>query len=236
MIGRLVLALLLATLALPAQAERRGYSITNFERIIVNGPFVVRITTGGGSSGYAEGDSAAIRQISAQVTGRTLTVRRNVSDNWGGYPGESNDGGATLYLSTNRLNRVTVVGAADVEIDRMRDSRVVASLGGNGRLAIGAVEADDVTLGITGAGMIEAGGHAEVGRVTVQGAGSVMAGELTIENLRVNLSGPGTIDVTAEREAEVVSSGNGNVTVRGDAACTDRSIGSGEIVCGGFSP
>ncbi|NNC72713.1 MAG: DUF2807 domain-containing protein [Sphingomonadaceae bacterium] len=236
MIGRMIAALAIAMLAVPASAERRGFSVTSFERMIVNGPFVVRVATGGGSSGYAEGDGAAIRQISVQVTGRTLTVRRNVSDNWGGYPGEGNDGSAILYLTTPSLNQVTVVGTSDVEIDRMRAGRVVASLGGNGRLAIASIDADDVTLGVTGAGVIEAGGHAETGRVTVQGAGMVSAEALLVENLRVNLSGPGTIDITADREAEIVASGNGNVMVRGDAACTDRSVGSGQIMCGGFSP
>ena len=240
MIARLaataVLAAALATAlaAAPAQAERRGYTLTAFDRIIVNGPFVVRVSTTVSGPDYAEGDARAVNEISAQVTGRTLTIRRNVSGSWGGYPGEGS-GGATLYLTTPSLEQATVIGAGDLEIDRMEGGRVMASLGGNGRLAVGSFEADNLALSLTGGGAIEAAGHAETGRITVQGAGSVAARPLTIENLDVNLNGPGTIEITADREADVIASGNGNVTVYGDAACTDRSVGSGQVQCGGFS-
>lgn len=234
MIARLAAtAALIAALAAPAQAERRGYTLTAFDRIIVNGPFVVRLSTTQPGQDYAEGDARAIEQISVQITGRTLTVRRNVSGNWGGYPGEGN-GAATLYLTTPNLTQATVIGTGDLEIDRMEGGQVIASLGGNGRLAIREFDADNVALSLTGAGGIEAGGHGETGRITVQGAGTVSAQALTIEDLSVNLNGPGMIEVTADREAEIVASGNGNVTVYGDAACTDRSVGSGSVQCGGF--
>lgn len=224
----------LAMLAVPAQAERRGLSLTAFDRIIVNGPFVVRVSTTRAGADYIEGDARAINQISAQIIGRTLTIRRDVSGNWGGFPGEGGGGAATLYLTTPNLEQATVIGTGDLEIDRMEGQRVMANLGGNGRLAITGIEADSLVLSLTGAGMIEAGGHAETGRITVQGAGTVSAQPLTIENLTVNLNGPGTIDITADREAEVIASGNGNVTVHGNAACTDRSVGSGAVQCGAF--
>lgn len=227
-------AILAMVLALPAQAERRGYSVTNFDRIQVNGPFVVRVTTGGGSSAYAEGDHRAINEISVQVMGRTLRVRRNLSTDWGGYPGESEAASATLYLTTHQLEQATIIGTGDLEIDRMEGGRLIVSLGGNGRLAVGEIEADHAALAVTGAGILEAGGHAETGRVSVEGPGTVSAGGLTIDDVTVTLNGPGSIELTAEREAEVTTVGNGVVTILGDAACTDRSVGSGQVVCGGF--
>ncbi|MGJ8536090.1 MAG: GIN domain-containing protein [Parasphingopyxis sp.] len=234
MIARAVIAVAALSLAIPAAAERRGYSVTGFTRIQVHGPFVVRLTTGSGSSAYAEGDNRAINEISVQVMGNTLRVRRNLSTNWGGYPGERETQSAILYLTTHELEQATVIGTGDLEIDRMAGGRLLVSLGGNGRLAIGEIEADHVALAVTGAGVMEVGGHAETGRVTVEGPGTVSASGLVIENLTVNLNGPGSIEVAAEREAEVTSVGNGVVTVLGDAACTDRSIGSGNVSCGGF--
>ena len=233
MIARIAMLGALLCLAMPAHAERRGYTVTNFERLSVNGPFVVRVTTGGGSSAYAEGDNIGIRQISVQVTGRTLQIRRNVSEDWGGYPGENRQGRATLYIATPSLNQVTVVGNGDVEIDRMRSRRVVGSLGGNGRLAIRSVEADELALGVTGSGVIEAGGHAETGRLQVQGPGNILAAGLMVDDLNVNLSGAGVIEIAADREADITASGNGSVTVFGDPGCTNRSIGSGVVMCGG---
>jgi hypothetical protein len=232
--ARLTIAAALLALALPAQAERRGYSVTNFDRIQVNGPFVVRLTTGGGSSAYAEGDHRAINEIAMDVTGRTLRIRRNVSSNWGGYPGERDNRAAVIHLSTHRLEQATVIGTGDLEIDRMEGQRLIVSLGGNGRLAVGEIETDNLGLALTGAGIMEAGGTAATAHVNVQGPGTVSAAGLTVDDLTVTLNGPGNIEITAEREAEVTAVGNGSVTILGDAACTDHSIGSGQVTCGGF--
>jgi putative autotransporter adhesin-like protein len=234
MIARAVIAVAALSLAFPAAAERRGYSVTGFDRIQIQGPFVVRLTTGRGSSAYAEGDNRAINEISVEVMGNTLRVRRNLSSNWGGYPGDRETQSAILYLTTHELEQATVIGTGDLEIDRMEGGRLVVSLGGNGRLAVGEIEADHVALAVTGAGIMEVGGHAETGQVTVQGPGTVSASGLVIENLTVNLNGPGSIEVAAEREADVTSVGNGFVTILGNAACTDHSVGSGQVSCGGF--
>lgn len=230
----LIAAALALSLAIPAAAERRGYSVTGFDRIQVQGPFVVRVTTGQGSSAYAEGDHRAINEIGVQVVGNTLRVRRNVSNNWGGYPGERAAQAAILYLTTHAIEQATVIGTGDLEIDRMEGGRLIASLGGNGRLAVGEIDADHVALAVTGAGIMEVGGHAETGRVTVEGPGTVAGAGLTVDDLTVNLNGPGSIEIAAEREADVTAVGNGVVIVTGNASCTDRSIGSGQVSCGGF--
>lgn len=232
---RYAVALALAALALsPAAAERRGYTVTGFDRIQVSGPFLVRVTTGGAPSANAEGDARAIDEISVQVTGRTLRVRRNVSGDWGGFPGEGG-GRAVLHLTTHALDEATVIGAGDLEIDRMEAGRVVLSLGGNGRLAVGAVEADDLAMTLNGAGIMEVAGRAANGRVTVQGPSTLTAPRLLVDDLRVNVNGAGTVEIAAERSADVTAVGNGVVTVLGDASCTDRSFGSGEVRCGGLS-
>lgn len=229
------LALLLSAAPVSLGAETRGFTITNFDRIIVSGPFTVRVTTGRGASARAEGDYQAINRLSLQVVGSTLQIRRNNSTNWGGPQGDGSGGSAVLYLTTPRLNEATLVGDGDVEVDRIEGQRMLATLGGNGRLSIGAFAGDEATLNVTGAGMLEAGGAADSLRVTLQGPGSVIAPGLIVDRARVNMSGPGLVELTAEREAEIVASGRGSVRIHGDAACTDRSLGAAEIVCEGFA-
>lgn len=224
----------LALLAAPAGAEQRGFTVTNFERIIVAGPFTVRVTTGRGASARAEGDYEAINRLSLQVTGSTLQIRRNSSTSWGGPGGDGSGGSAVLYVTTPHIDQATLIGDGDLEIDRIEGQRVMATLGGNGRLAIGAIEGEEAALNVTGAGMLEAGGEADSVRITVQGTGSVVAPDLTVDRARINMSGPGLVELTAEREAEIVASGRGSVRIHGEAACTDRSVGAGEILCDGF--
>jgi hypothetical protein len=48
MTTRTIAVLLAFALALPAAAAERRYPITDFDRIVVEGPFIVRLTTGGG--------------------------------------------------------------------------------------------------------------------------------------------------------------------------------------------
>lgn len=234
MIARFLVTAALTALAMPAQAERRGYSVTNFDRIHVSGPFVVRVTTGAGASAYAEGDVRAINEIALDVMGRTLRIRRNVSTNWGGHPGERQNSAATIYLTAHQIEQATVIGAGDLEIDRMEGQRLIVSLGGNGRLAVGEIEGDNVGLAVTGAGIMEAGGSAGEATVNVQGPGTLAAAGLSIGDATIRLNGPGSVEVTARTEADVTAVGNGTVTVLGSAACTDRSVGSGNVSCGGF--
>lgn len=231
MIVRSVALLAALLLAMPAHAERRGLSVTSFDRLQVNGAFTVEVTIGQGSSDYIEGHPDAINRIAVSVIGRTLRVSRNISNNWGG----SGEGGAaTLHLTTPSLEQATLIGSGDVSIDRMEGGRLTINLGGNGRLSVGAVEADNLALALTGAGVMELGGHAETGRVTVQGPGTVNAPGLTVENVRISVDGPGYIEIDSSREAEVIATGTGSVTVTGDAACTDRSVNGGQVICGGF--
>jgi len=80
---RLLLAALIFATSVPAVAAERRYSITDFNRVEVDGPYQVTLTTGGSSSARATGSSAALDRLSIEVMGQTLRIRTNVSS-WGG--------------------------------------------------------------------------------------------------------------------------------------------------------
>lgn len=219
------------SLAAPAAAERRGFTITSFTRIEVSGPFTVRVETGRGASAIAEGDATAIDRISLAVIGNTLRVRRGASG-WGGYPGEEDAGNAVLTLVTPALERASLTGAGTLGVDRMDASEVEIVLGGSGELIVGAIEADTVMIGLTGPGRIEAAGHVEQGRVMVQGTGVLDAAALTIDNLTLRLGGSGSATITGERQAEITLSGSGDIIVLGDPGCEVTRSGGGAVTCG----
>ena len=89
--GRDMTRLLLAFAAVvaaaaPAAAAERRYSVTDFDRIEVEGPFIVRLTRAGH---LGDRDRHARRRSTGStvdVTGQTLRIRRNRA-NWGGNAG-----------------------------------------------------------------------------------------------------------------------------------------------------
>ena len=81
----LVFAALAASV--PASAAERNFTVTGFDRIRIDGPYRVRLTTGVAPFAKASGSAAALNGVSIEVQGKTLIVRKNPSG-WGSYPGE----------------------------------------------------------------------------------------------------------------------------------------------------
>ena len=75
---RIALAFFVAVaVASPATAADRNYSVTSFDRIRVEGPYSVNVTTNVAPFARASGDLRAIDRVSLRVEGRTLYVRAN---------------------------------------------------------------------------------------------------------------------------------------------------------------
>src|SRR5437868_7276648 len=88
-------AVLASAFAAPAGAATRNFGITSFEKIRVEGPFKVRLTTGVAPFASASGSPAAIDRVAIDMRGNTLVVHSNTSS-WGGYPGQN---GGTVEIS-----------------------------------------------------------------------------------------------------------------------------------------
>jgi hypothetical protein len=72
-----------AAFASPSAAATRNFGITSFEKVRVEGPFKVTLTTGVAPFARASGSQAAIDRVAIDVRGNTLVVHNNLSS-WGG--------------------------------------------------------------------------------------------------------------------------------------------------------
>jgi hypothetical protein len=217
-------------LAAPAAAAERSYAVTDFDRIQVDGPYEVVLTTGRSSSARASGTLQALDSVTVEVEGGTLRVHANRSA-WGGYPGQI-PGTAKIFVATRDLRSAVVRGSGSLAIDRARGLRVDLSLAGNGRLSVAAVDADNLNLGLLGAGRISLAGSAKQMRATIQGNGDLDAQGLKVDDAQLATDTSGSIAFQAIRTAKVKSLGAGEVTVTGPAACTVEATGSGPVRCG----
>jgi hypothetical protein len=227
---RLSLALALtASLAAPAAAAERGYSVTSFDRVRVEGPFLVTVTTGRAVSARATGDAAALDRVQLRVEGRTLLVRAVSS--WSGFA-DGRNGPVRLALTTPALATAILLGSGTLDVDRMTGLRVILTVEGSGRLSARAIDTDNASLAVAGAGAIEAAGRARVAAVVARGQGSLSAAGLTVSDLTVVSETASPVTITATRSARVTASGLGPVEVGGSAACEVRQTGAGPVRCG----
>jgi uncharacterized protein (AIM24 family) len=227
---RIVPALLLAAAAAPAMAAERTYSVTDFDRVQVDGPYEVVLTTGGSSKARASGSQLALDAVTVEVSGGVLRVHANRSA-WGGYPGQTVEP-AKVFASTRDLKAAAVRGAGSLSIDRARGLRVDLALAGNGRLAVASMAADQLNVDLLGAGRISLTGAAKQMRATIQGSGDLDAAGLKVEDAQLDADTAGTVAFEALRTAKVKAAGAGDVTIAGAASCTIQSRGSGRLACG----
>ena len=105
-------------------------------------------------------------------------------------------------------------------------------MSGSGRLAIAAVEADTLVVGLLGGGRITLAGRAKQLRATVQGSGDLQAAELRADDAQIASDTAGTVTVAVARTAKVTATGPGDVEILGSPSCTVVAKGSGEVRCG----
>jgi hypothetical protein len=232
MVGGMKRALLcLVAAAMPAAAAERRYSLTDFDRVQIEGPIRVRLATGLPTSGSATGSQQSLDSISVEVQGSTLRVRPNRSS-WGGYPGGTKPPPPLVTISARGLRSATVNGSGGLSVDKARGLRLDLTLTGSGKIAIGAVDVDNLGVTIIGAGTVSLAGRAKQGRIIVQGTGELAAPALRVDDVQATVETAGNVALSAVRSAKVKSTGAGDVTITGSAACTVEALGSGSVRCG----
>jgi hypothetical protein len=214
----------------PACAAERLYSVTDFDRVLIEGPFTVRLATGRSSSASATGSQQALDRVSIDVQGRTLRIRANRSA-WGGYPGAA-AGPVAIDISTRDLRAASVTGAGQLAIDRAGGLRLDLAVSGPGRIAVPAIAADTLTIALIGSGRIEIGGTAQEVRANVHGWAELDAGSLRTQGITLVTDTAGRVTVGAERQATVTASGLGEVEIIGSPACRVRGPSAAQVRCG----
>jgi hypothetical protein len=223
-------AALAAASATPAAAAERRYSVTDFDRIVVEGPFAVRLDTDRSPSATATGSPQALEGVSIEVQGRTLRVRPNRSA-WGGYPGAAT-APATIALSTHGIRAASVNGAGQLILGRVGGLRLDLAVQGTGRIAAREVAADALHVALIGSGRIELAGTAREIRADVHGWADLDAAALTVQGATLVTDTAGRIALTAARQATVTAAGIGEIDIAGTPACTVRGPSAGQVRCG----
>ena len=223
----LPLLALAAMLAAPAAAATRNFGVSGFDRVRVDGPFKVTLSTGIAPFARASGPQAALDRVAVDVQGRTLVVRPARSS-WGGYPGEA-QGPVEIVIGTHELGSAWVNGAGSLTIDKVRGLSFDLSVQGPGLIGIQQADVDQLRIAIAGTGSVSLAGKA--GKVTaiVRGVSSLDATGLVAKDAKIGAEGPATIKATVTNEAVVDGSGVATITLAGTPSCTAKLTGSASI-------
>lgn len=227
---RILLALAASLVfAAPVTAAERRYTVTDFDRIVVEGPYVVRLRTGRASSAVASGSVAALDRVVIDVSGQTLRIRRN-RNYWGGTPG-AQEGPITVELVTRTLRSARLIGPASLEVDRAAGLRVDLVIEGSGRLRVDNLAADNLSLGLAGSGSFQLAGRAGSLTADLQGTGDLAAPRLRAENATITHGTSGGVAIEVARAATVNAFGLGSVDIIGRADCTVNGPNADLVRC-----
>lgn len=216
-----------AVAASPAMAAERNYSVTSFDRIRVDGPYKVKLTTGVAPFAIASGSAMAIDQVSIDVEGRTLIVRSN-PNSWGGYPGQAS-GPVEIAIGTHDLSQAWVNGSGTLSIDKIRGLTFDLALQGSGSATVGAADVDQMKIGISGAGNVAIAGKAPKLTAIVRGTSVLDAAGLATKDASVGAEGPSEVRIAASATAKIDARGLTSVAVAGNPSCTVKAQGSAVV-------
>ena len=224
-----LVALPLAACTTSAEAATQTYSVTDFSKMRISGPFDVHVHVGGSPSARATGPKDTLDRLSVEQNGDTLVVK-TLPGGWGGWPTGSR-GPVVVEVSVPDLRAVSVTGSGDVTVDRMRGDAVDLALSGSGSLDVGAIDVGTVSAVMTGSGDMSLAGKARTVSATLTGSGDLKADRLVADDAQTKLVGSGDLALGARHLVKVVLAGSGDVTISGPAACSVTRSGSGDVTC-----
>lgn len=225
---RLPAFLLLIASAVPAHGASRSFEIAGFEKIRVEGPFKVRLTTGVPPSAKATGPQDAIDRLAIEMVGRTLVVHNSLSS-WGGTLDSDNSGPVEVVIGTHELNAASLTGAGSLEISAVKGLSFDLAAQGSGQIAIARADVDQLNVALIGTASAVLAGKASALKVQAKGTTAFDGSALATKDVTLTVNGASTIKAGVSNSANVVASGPASIVFSGNPSCTSRLSGSASV-------
>lgn len=209
---------------------QRGYQVAGFNGLTVDGPYDVRVVSGGATNVAASGPQKALDNLSVEVSNGVLQIRP-VAKQGGIKLDLSNAKPVRVTVTVPTIQNATLTGSGTIAVDKVTTTDFKGDVGGSGDLRLDSVDAQTVELTTTGSGNVRAAGKTRTVKLTVTGSGDIDTRKLTSENAEAQVSGSGSIRAHATGTATIMVNGSGDVDVSGGAKCTVNKNGSGDARC-----
>lgn len=207
-------------------AATRNFGISGYDRIRIDGPYEVHLSTGVAPFARATADrNSALDSVNIRVDGRTLIIGKTSS--WGGDAGS--DSPVVIELGTHDLSTAWVNGAATLQIDKVRAMSLDLNLAGAGAVDVGTIDVDQLKVGIVGSASVRLGGKAAKVTAIVRGASSLDGTALRVNDADIGAQGPAQIRLLVTGTAKVDALGLANIALQGNPSCITKTQGSSRV-------
>ena len=224
---RLALASFLLLLgAAAAPSDERVVMVTGFDRLRVDGPFAVEVVPG--SPGVTvSGDRAAIDRVGVRVEAGTLVINSGLQ-RWNSPDGKRASA-ARIRVSVPALRVVQTNGGTMLKVSELVGNRIDVALNGEGRIDVGTVDAQELSVTLAGAGTVALSGTALHLRARLYGTTSLDAERLTSADAVLISGSAGALTVGVRYNSQVSATSSGPVRVIGKGKCA--VTGQGPVEC-----
>jgi Putative auto-transporter adhesin, head GIN domain len=195
----------------------------------------------GGSSTGAQGSGAAVTQTRtvAGFSRLDLAGSNNVTVIVGGPQS------VVVHADSNLINHVTTGVAAGtliigdtggfsarspMSVDVRVPSLTALTLSGNGQISVTGISTPQLTVTVSGSGLLSAAGTATRLDVTLSGAGQAQLSQLAARDVNAVVTGSGLIQVTATTSLDAAVPGTGAIIYTGNPSQVSTSVtGTGTV-------
>lgn len=206
--------------------------VSSFDKILVSGAGRVFITQGDSESLSIETDENLMEYIKTEVKGDTLEIGFSddvVFSSGRGHIALDPSKGFIFRISVVDLDAISVSGAADFEVEKLKTKQFDINLNGAGQVTVGDLDASSVNVLVSGAGDVHLAGRVGTQVVILNGLGRYQAFELESQEAAVTISGAGGAELWAIDKLDVTISGAGDVKYFGNPSVSKSISGVGIV-------
>jgi hypothetical protein len=225
----LIAALTVALAPAPAGAQTtETYDVSGFSKLEIGIRGTVSLSQGDTESLTITGPEDVVADIEVEVVNGRLTVDYGPK-NWieQFFSGEEDAVEVEVSMSTVEAILVSggseIIGATPIEADDLR-----VGVSGAGEIDL-QISASRLRSEISGAGEMNLEGSADAHEIDISGAGTVRAADLKTNSSSVRVSGAGECEVYATADLSVDVSGAGTVRYRGEPTISQSVSGAASV-------
>lgn len=209
---------------------RQERALGHFSGLSVSLPGDVQVRTGNSESVSIETEGNLLPLVETVIEDGTLKIRAKRDTNL-------RTRHLKIVVQTRGIERVSLAGSADVDVDAMRGARVRFDIGGSGEIKLRRLEAEDVSVNLGGSGELDIdGGTARALHLSVAGSGDIDMAHVRADSASVSLAGSGGAKLWVRNSLNLSVAGSGDVEYYGDPKVSTSVMGSGSARRIGAAP